>query len=72
MFNSAPFNTQTHNGGTPGVRFIGYAETRQIVLGLYLFDVACRQIIWNEAPGDIVVVQTIYAVLRDETHVIQV
>ncbi len=74
MFNSAPFNTQVYNGGAPGLPFICYVATRQTVVAIRdpLVQVACQQIIWRQDPGEVCTRQVVYAVLRDETHLIQV
>ncbi len=74
MFNSTPFNTQVYNGGAPGSPFVGYVATRQVVIAVRdpLVEVACQQIIWRQDPGEVSTRQVVYAILRDDTHVVQV
>ena len=74
MFNTAPHNTQAHNSGTPGIPIIRDADTRQTILGYRypLAETVCQQTVWHEDPHDVMAVQVVFAVLREETHIIRV
>lgn len=73
MFNTSRHNSQTHNGGPPGWPYIGFADTRQRVLGFRnpLVEADSRQIIQNDSTRDARTRQVVFAVVLEETHVIQ-
>mgnify|MGYP001472224306 CR=1 FL=1 len=75
MFNSGQHNTRIHNGNAVfGIPYECFADTRQVIAGhpAFLLDADCRQLIGRGIVHEARTYQIVYAVLRDETHVIQV
>ncbi len=75
MFNSGQHNTRVHNGSAVfGSPYECFADTRQFIAGhpAFLLDVDSRQSVVRSITHDARTYQVVYAVLLDETHVIQV
>jgi hypothetical protein len=74
VFNTGQHNTRAHNSSTSGVPFECFADTRQVVVRrpASLWDADCRQVIVRDVAYEARTYQVVFAVLRDETHIIQV